>query len=643
VETTAARLERAARAVLVAFVVAFLVTVATGSGSSTAAGRLGGDYPAFYSAGRIVLDGDASHLYEPARQEQAQHDLFGGEHDGFLYFAYPPPVAALYAPLAALPYRLSYALHTLLMAGALVLALRVLRPIVPMLGRRFWLSSVLAVAFFPMFRAIGGGQNTALTVLLIALAWRAVHERRQVWCGVAIGLLLFKPQLALLFLLLLFVTKRWRSLAAAAGVAGATFLAGAAVAGWDWPVTWLSRAQWFSALDAQVNAGNAISFLGAAHAAFGEHALWATAIAALLSAATVLVVVRVWRFAPPDDLAAPFALAAAGGLLAVPHVMFYDAGLLVLTGIGVLAVDDRRARAVLGVLGAAGIAHVLSGYTPANPLFLVTCAAFLLAFVTADSRARPQRARPQRQPVDVNAPLLSIVIPAYNEAQRIGPTLDAVAAYAQARNDAVEVIVVDDGSTDGAGAVLDAARHTLPELRVVHHERNRGKGAAVRTGMLAASGQWRVFMDADMSTPVTDIDRLLATALEQDADVAIGSIAVRGASIDSRQSVVRTVLGTLGSFVIRLAVLPGIHDTQRGIKLFSAQATEDVFSIARSDGWGFDVEALALARAQGYDIKEVGVRWSHCDGGSVRAHAYVRTLTEVVSINRRIKTLELAA
>ena len=139
---TAERLERAARAVLVAFVVAFLVTVATGSGSSTAAGRLGGDYPAFYSAGRIVLEGDASRLYEPGRQEQAQNDLFGGEHDGFLYFAYPTPVAALYTPFAALPYRLSYALHTLLMAGALVLALRVLRPIVPMLGRRFWLSSV---------------------------------------------------------------------------------------------------------------------------------------------------------------------------------------------------------------------------------------------------------------------------------------------------------------------------------------------------------------------------------------------------------------------------------------------------------------------------------------------------------------------
>jgi len=643
VRTTAERIERAALAVLVAFVVAFIVTVATGSGSSTAAGRIGGDYPAFYGAGRIVLEGDASHLYEPARQEQAQHDLFGGEHSGFLYFAYPPPVAALYAPFAALPYRLSYALHTLLMAGALVLALRVLRPIVPMLGRRFWLSSALAISFFPIFRAIGGGQNTALTVLLLALAWRAAHEQRHVWCGVAIGLLLFKPQLALLFLLLLLVTKRWRSLAAAAGVTAATFVAGAAVAGWDWPATWLSRAQWFSALDARVNARNAISFLGAAHAAFGEHALWATAIAALLSAATVLVVIRVWRSAAPDDLAAPFALAAAGSVLAVPHVMFYDAGLLLLTGIGVLAVDDRRARAVLGVLGAAGVAHVISGDTPVNPLFLVACAAFLLAFVTADSRARPRHARPPRESIDANAPRLSIVIPAYNEARRIGPTLDAVAAYAEAKNHRVEVIVVDDGSTDGTDAVLTAARHMLPELRVVHHEGNRGKGAAVRTGMLAATGQWRVFIDADLSTPVADIDRLLAAAHEQEADVAVGSIAVDGASIDTRQSVVRTVLGTLGSFVIRLAVLPGIHDTQRGIKLFSAQATEDVFSLARSDGWGFDVEALALARAQGYGITEVGVRWSHCGGGSVRAQAYVRTLTEVVSISRRIKTLELAA
>ena len=186
------------------------------------------------------------------------------------------------------------------------------------------------------------------------------------------------------------------------------------------------------------------------------------------------------------------------------------------------------------------------------------------------------------------------------------------------------MIVVDDGSTDGTDAVLAAAREALPELRVVHHERNpRQKGAAVRTGMLAATGQWRVFMDADLSTPVADIDRLLSTANEQDADVAIGSIAVHGASIDSRQWVSRTVLGTLGSFVIRLAVLPGINDTQRGIKLFSAQATEDVFKLARSDGWGFDVEALALAhraglRHHGGGRPLVALRRRHGAGPGVR-------------------------
>src|SRR5438477_10640628 len=99
------RLDRIAKAVLFALVLGFLVTVLSGSGSNTAAGRVGGDYPAFYGAGRIVLDGDAAHLYDVKRQDAAEHDLFAGEHDGLLYFAYPPAVAAVYAPLAELPYR----------------------------------------------------------------------------------------------------------------------------------------------------------------------------------------------------------------------------------------------------------------------------------------------------------------------------------------------------------------------------------------------------------------------------------------------------------------------------------------------------------------------------------------------------------
>jgi hypothetical protein len=629
IRITDRHLERAAMSILIAFVAALFITLATGSGSSTAAGRIGGDYPAFYGAGTIVLDGDSAHLYDPDRQAQAQRDLFGQEHDGFLYFAYPPAVAAAYAPLALLPYRLSYALHTLLMIGALVLALRVLRPIVPILARRFWVSAVLAAAFFPMFRAIGGGQNTALTVLLIALAWRAAHDGHDVRAGVFIGLLLFKPQLAVLFLLLLLVTRRWRAIGGAAGVGVAWWVAGVPLLGVGWVRPWLDRAQWFSAMDARVNGKNSVSFLGATQSAFGEHATIPLLGAALLSGITVLLVVRTWRRAGPHDLAAPMAVACAGGVLAVPHVMFYDAGLLVITGIGVLASDDRRARAVLGVIGAAGVAHVLTGVLPFNPLVIASAAAFVLALATAEAHADATRPRPERRPVDPDAPALSIVVPAYNEAARLAVTLDEVVAFAATRPEPVEVVVVDDGSTDATAAIASSYADRLPGLRVISHEHNQGKGAAVRTGMLAATGRWRLFTDADGSTPIDEVDHLLAEAGATGADVAIASIAVDGATISNAQSFGRVALGTLGNLLVRLTVLPGIRDTQRGFKLFSAQSAEDAFAGARADGWGFDVEILAAARARGYRITEVGVRWAHREGGALRARAYLDTLVEV--------------
>jgi hypothetical protein len=146
----------------------------------------------------LITSDERASMYDPARQAQTQQGLFPGDADeGVLYFAYPPHTALAYVPLSHLPYRLSYALHTMLMVGAMVAALYLVRPMLPLVDRHFELTVIGAISFYPMYRAITGGQNTALTLLLLAGSWRAVNARRDAVGGVLLGLLLFKPQFAL--------------------------------------------------------------------------------------------------------------------------------------------------------------------------------------------------------------------------------------------------------------------------------------------------------------------------------------------------------------------------------------------------------------------------------------------------------------
>lgn len=231
---------------------------------------------------------------------------------------------------------------------------------------------------------------------------------------------------------------------------------------------------------------------------------------------------------------------------------------------------------------------------------------------------------------------LSIVIPAYNEARRLGPTLDAIVGWVGPRRD-VEVIVVDDGSTDATVELAVGRLAALPAARVIRVPDNRGKGHAVRTGMLAAEGRRRMFLDADGSTPVSEIDRLLASL---DAigghGVAFGSIAA-GTSGGEAQAWVRSLSGRFGNWLTRQLVLPRVRDTQRGCKVMSDCVAESVFPRCVIDGWGFDVELLVLAREEGYPLAEVPVRWSHVDGGHIRWTSYVSTLRDLLRIRRRLR------
>lgn len=205
---------------------------------------------------------------------------------------------------------------------------------------------------------------------------------------------------------------------------------------------------------------------------------------------------------------------------------------------------------------------------------------------------------------------LTAVIPAYNKESRIAATLEAVASYLASKPYASEIIVVDDGSTDGTAAAARAFFAGRGGGRVLSRGRNLGKGASVKEGVLAASGALVLFCDDDLSTPIDELDKAVA-ALEAGADVVIGSRAHPESAIRVRQRRPRELMGKAFNVLVRLFVLKGFRDTQCGFKAFRAAAARDIFGRLRTAGFGFDVEVLVLARALGCRIVEIPVVW--CD------------------------------
>ena len=231
---------------------------------------------------------------------------------------------------------------------------------------------------------------------------------------------------------------------------------------------------------------------------------------------------------------------------------------------------------------------------------------------------------------------LSVVIPAYNERSRIPGTLESISQYLESRNMNDEVIVADDGSNDDTADVVRAMSGQFRHLRVIEAGFNGGKGRAVRLGMLASVGRQRLFLDADNSTNISQLDRLLeAASLEPiEPAVVIGSIAAADSTIARGQSLLRSSMGRLGNQLIQRLVLPGITDSQRGFKVFNGEASEKIFRRCHVNGWAFDVEALAVARGLGYHVLEVPITWEHREDSRVRASAYVETLIDVMRIRR---------
>jgi dolichyl-phosphate beta-glucosyltransferase len=236
------------------------------------------------------------------------------------------------------------------------------------------------------------------------------------------------------------------------------------------------------------------------------------------------------------------------------------------------------------------------------------------------------------------APELSLIVPAYNEQLRLLPTLRRLAAFLSAQPLPYEILIVDDGSTDATCDVVEAAMGDIPHLVLVRQSPNRGKGAAVKRGMLAARGRLRVMCDADCSTPPEQLPRLLAPILAGHAEIAIGSRYVAGATIDVEQPRYRVLWSRLCNFVIQRSLVPRVLDTQCGFKAFTARAARELFAVATIDGWAFDLEILALGRRRGFVIEEVGVAWTDDKRSRVNPWSDLwKVIGEALTIRRNLR------
>lgn len=237
---------------------------------------------------------------------------------------------------------------------------------------------------------------------------------------------------------------------------------------------------------------------------------------------------------------------------------------------------------------------------------------------------------------------LSVIIPARNEESNIKNTVESVYSYLTQKNIDHEIIVVENNSTDKTVEIVKSLAPSVPILKFVHlviKGTKSAKGYAVKEGILRARGDFKLFMDADNSTTIDHIEKMMPY-FEQGYDVVIGSIGIKGAVIaGGSEPGWRKLFGKMGNLFIQIMAVPGIHDTQRGFKLFSRKAADEIFSKVIIYGWGFDVEVLALARKIGYKIKEVPINWKNdIIHSKVTLKAYFQVLMETMRVRWNLMT-----
>ncbi len=237
-------------------------------------------------------------------------------------------------------------------------------------------------------------------------------------------------------------------------------------------------------------------------------------------------------------------------------------------------------------------------------------------------------------------PYLSVIIPAYNEEKRLGPTLLDVDKYLSEKKFKSEIIVVNDGSTDKTVEIVKHFSQLIPNLKLIDNYQNQGKGAVVRQGMLAAEGDYRLFMDADNSTAIGDHFEKMIPFIDEGYEIIIGSRDwkdAEGAKQAVKQPFLKRLLGNAGNILIQIFAVPGIWDTQCGFKCFSRKAVQDIFPKLTINRWALDIEILALAKKLNYKIAVIPVYWKNSPDSKVGLRGYIRTFRELFQIWWRIK------
>jgi hypothetical protein len=368
-------------ALLTGFAIGFLIHILSGEGASTLIGRVGGDYPCFYAAGRIIAEGEGRNLYSSERQHSDQLNLFPENKDFFIPFPYPPHVALAYVPLSLLPYRLSYTLHTLLMVGAVLLAIWIIRPLNEAVQKYYFVIFTAAFLYYPLFRGITGGVTTPMTLLLIALCWRMAKENRDFVAGVFLGLLLFKPQYALPLIGLFLLSGRWKT----AGVSALTGLMlwgiGVWLCGWGWVGDWISYSHWVTRVAADIDKQNAVSWIGFFEAIGGAESSFAKVVGIIFAGMTAAITCWVWRKGGRQEgyLDRQMGIAICCILLIPPHAFYYDAGLLLFTWIMLLSHDWKYKLETLAGVWILGLSQVAAGWLGFSPVLPVVVFTFVVA------------------------------------------------------------------------------------------------------------------------------------------------------------------------------------------------------------------------------------------------------------------------
>jgi glycosyltransferase involved in cell wall biosynthesis len=232
-------------------------------------------------------------------------------------------------------------------------------------------------------------------------------------------------------------------------------------------------------------------------------------------------------------------------------------------------------------------------------------------------------------------PYVSIIIPAYNEAERIPATLVDMDKRLSTVDYSYEILVVSDGSSDNTVSVVRGMAKMVKNLKLIELKDNVGKGGAVKQGMLVAAGRVRLFTDADNSTSIDQFEKMIPL-FKEGYGVVIGSRAVKGAKLDPPEPLYRQIIGKTLNLFIQILLLPGIWDTQCGFKAYTDEAAEKIFMKSRATGWGFDVETLALAIRLGYRVKEVPVRWVNDTRSHVKFSGGLQFLAETCTIRWRL-------